>query len=94
MLTKQQRQALRKQAHSLKPALRLGKEGFNEHFLESLREAFHTKELLKVKILDSCPEDRRSMSEKLEALQDIELVQNIGKTFILYKEMEVEEARE
>lgn len=88
MLTKQHRRALIKQAHHLKPELNVGKEGCGERFVQSLIEAFNSKELLKIKLLDNSPEDRASMCAKLEALEEIELVQNIGLTFILYKEMD------
>ena len=90
MLTKLQRRALIKRAHHMKPELNVGKEGCGERFITSLEEAFNSKDLLKIKLLDNSPEDRDSMCKKLEALKEIELVQNIGLTFILYKELDKE----
>ena len=85
-LSKTDRRRLEGLAHSLKPELNVGRDGLSPAFLKSLEEAFNTKELLKIKLLDTSDEDRRSLSGKLEALPDIHLIRNIGKTFILYKE--------
>jgi RNA-binding protein len=52
-LTKPQRRDLIRQAHALKPELFVGKDGFSEPFLASLREAFNTKELLKIKLREN-----------------------------------------
>lgn len=93
MLTKQQIRDFRAQAHHLKPELQIGKEGLNEAFLVSLTEAFNTKELLKVKMLDTCPQDRQTIAQLLSELDEIDLVQNIGHTYVLYKEMEEPEEK-
>jgi RNA-binding protein len=85
---KQERRRLVSAAHHLKAELLVGREGFSEAFRESLYEAFHTKELIKVKLLDTSDEDRASLSEKFNALPDVFLLQNIGKTFILFKRQE------
>jgi RNA-binding protein YhbY len=64
----------------------------NEAFLQSLAEAFNTRELLKIKLLEASDETRASLSEKLDALPEICLLQNIGRVFILYKERKKEKA--
>jgi RNA-binding protein len=94
MLSKQQIRDFRAEAHHLKPELLIGKEGLNEAFLVSLSEAFNTKELLKVKMLDTCPQGRKAITEKLSSLDEITLVQNIGHTYILYKKMEEPEKKD
>lgn len=91
LLTKIQRRELIRKAHSLKPELHVGKDGLSKTFLKSLREAFNTKELLKIKLLDNSPEDRASLTAKLEKLGDVQLVSNIGLTYILFKPLEEEE---
>jgi RNA-binding protein len=87
-LPKSERRRLAAAAHHLKPELAVGRDGLSESFLVSLREAFNTKELLKVRLLDTSEEDRRSLAGKLDALPDVFLIQNIGRTFILYKKQE------
>lgn len=89
-LDKALRRRLVAEAHHLKPELNVGRDGLSERFLTSLYEAFNTKELLKIKLLDTSEEDRASLRAKLDALPDIHLLQNIGRTFILYREREEE----
>src|SRR5689334_18009541 len=90
-LTKDQRREFSAAAHHLKPILSIGKEGISKAFIDSVYEAFNTRELLKVRALEACPLDREAISEKLDALKDIALVRNIGKTFILYKPLPKED---
>ena len=47
--------------------------------------AFNTKELLKVRMLDTSPEDRETLRQRFSKLPGITLVQNIGHTYVLYK---------
>lgn len=84
-LTKIQYRALSVAAHHLKPILFIGKEGVTEPFLQSLSEAFNTRELLKVKALDACPDDREALSQKLDDLPDITMVRNVGNIYILFR---------
>ncbi len=88
MLDKRQIRELRAQAQKLKPELQIGKDGFNDAVLNKIRESFNTKELLKVKMLDTCPESRQEVTEMFSMLEDITLVQNIGHTWVLYKKLE------
>lgn len=54
--------------------------------LQAVSEAFNTRELLKVKVLDSAPEDARTTGSALAAgIQGAQLVQVIGRTVILYR---------
>ena len=88
MLDKQEIRRLRAQAHPLKPEMQVGKEGLNPALIAQIYDGFNTKELLKVKMLDTCPDDRQTLALKLSELPKITLVQNIGHTYTLYKKME------
>lgn len=88
MLDKKTIRSLQGEAHHLKPELTIGKDGLNEALIKSIFEAFNTKELLKVKALDTCPNEREELREKLSALPEVSLIQNIGHTFILYKKLQ------
>lgn len=85
MLDKQTIRRLRAEAHHLKPEFQVGKEGLTDALVQNIYEAFNTKELLKVKMLDTSPDDRATLTELLSNLPEITLVQNIGHTYILYK---------
>jgi len=85
-LTNKQRAYLKKLAHPLKPIHQIGKEGLTVPGIRSVREAFNTREVLKVKVQDSAPAGVRETGEELAAqLEDTHLVQVIGRTLVLYR---------
>ena len=85
-LTSRQRAHLKSLAHSLKPVLHVGKEGVTPAIVHTIEEAFHTRELIKVKVLESAPGEARAVGDALVAvLPETELVQVIGRTLVLYR---------
>ena len=85
-LTSKQRATLRKHAHSLKPVVIVGNDGVTDAVLESVREAFNTRELLKVKALESAPGSIRDVADQISgALDDAHTVQTIGRIAVLYR---------
>jgi RNA-binding protein len=64
----------------------VGKEGVTERAVTAVGEAFNTREILKVKVLDSAPLDARTTGEALASSMDgAHLVQVIGRTVVLYR---------
>ena len=58
----------------------------SEAFLRSLAEAFNTRELLKVTVLEQAPEDPRATAEAIaQGLEGVEVPQTIGRTVVLYR---------
>jgi RNA-binding protein len=52
----------------------------------SLGDAFNTRELLKVKVLEGAPVDARAAAAEIAArLPGVEITQVIGRTIVLYK---------
>lgn len=86
MLTGKQKRFLRAEAHHLDPIFQVGKGGVNDQMLRQLRDVLEARELIKVRILDNCEEDKRTVAEELANGTRAELVQLIGLTVILYKE--------
>lgn len=85
-LTSKQRAHLKTLAHPLKPLVHVGKEGVTGTVLANLQEAFNTRELLKVKVLEAAPQSAREIGEDLGwRLEGVELVQVIGRTIVLYR---------
>lgn len=85
-MTTRQRAYLKSLAHSLKPVHQIGKDGVTDRTVTSVREAFNTREVLKVKVLDSAPAGVHGTAEELAArLKDVRLVQVIGRTLVLYR---------
>ena len=85
-LTSKQRAHLRSLAHHLKPIVQVGTEGLTQGVLSTVDEAFNTRELLKVKVLQGAPEDARDTADALVArLPDVHVAQTIGRTVVLYR---------
>lgn len=85
-LTSKQRAHLRKLAHHLKPVVLVGSDGVTDAVLDSLRDAFNTRELLKVKLQESAPTGVREAADAIvEGLEDVHPVQTIGRTVVLYR---------
>jgi RNA-binding protein len=85
-LTSRQRAFLRSAAHHLKPVHHVGKEGVTPAAIRSVQEAFNTRELLKVKVLQEAPVEVREAAEELAAgVPDTIVVQTIGRTAVLYR---------
>jgi RNA-binding protein len=85
-ITPKQRAHLKSLAHHLKPVLFVGKEGITDQTVRSLEEAFNTRELLKVKILEAAPMGTREGAEALAARIDGAVaVQSIGRVGVLHR---------
>ncbi|HSG09458.1 MAG TPA: YhbY family RNA-binding protein [Longimicrobiales bacterium] len=85
-LTSKQRAHLRSLANHLKPVVQIGAGGLTDAARHSLLEAFNTRELLKVKVLESAPESARETADRIVAeMDDIHVAQTIGRTVVLYR---------
>lgn len=86
MLTGKQKRFLRAEAHHLTPIFQVGKGGVNDEMIKSIRDVLEVRELIKVRILDNCEEDKNDVAQALAKGARAELVQLIGLTVVLYKE--------
>lgn len=85
-LTPKQRSYLRSLAHPLKPIVQIGKDGISETLIRTLENAFNTRELLKVKVLEAAPESADEAGQMLaEHIAGAQLVQVIGRTIVLFR---------
>lgn len=85
-LTSKQRAHLRKLAHHLKPVVLVGADGVTPAVLDSVLDAFNTRELLKVKLQESAPLDVREAADVIvRSLRDLHAVQTIGRTAVLFR---------
>ncbi len=87
-LSSRQRAELRSRAHSLKALVQIGKEGLTDAAVASVRQAFNTRDLLKVKVQEMAPAPARETAQALaDALDGAEVVQVMGRTVTLYRPM-------
>lgn len=86
MLTGKQKRYLRSMGNEMDPILQVGKEGVTEAVVTSANEALEARELIKGRILPNSLEDVKAAAEELAGRAGAELVQVIGRNFLLYKE--------
>jgi len=91
-LTGFQRKALRGQAHSLKPLVRIGKQGLTEGALHEIDAALDSHELIKVHA-PGTKEEKQDLAHRIEAATDATAVGQIGHVLILYREQADPEKR-
>ena len=79
-LTSKRRAYLRKKAHDLDALVRIGKEGVTDNLIQSILDAIESRELIKVKILQNCEEEKMEIMEQLSQCKEFEVVGIIGRT--------------
>lgn len=84
-LTSKQRAYLRKMASQMQPVLSIGKSGSTPEVVSSAAEALEKRELIKATVLDNCFEEVRDVAELVAERTRSEVVQVIGRKFVLYK---------
>ena len=84
-MTGKEKRKLRAQANRMKATVFVGKEGITERVIRFIYEALGNKELVKIKVLDSQSSDFKNIVDKLAELKDIEVVQVLGRTVLIYR---------
>jgi RNA-binding protein len=84
-LTGKQRRHLRALGHHLDPLLQIGHDGITDAVVAQAGAQLRRHELIKVRVLESAPLDRREAAGELSARTGAALAQVLGRTFLLYK---------
>ena len=84
-LSGKQRRHLRALGHHLDPLLQIGQEGVTDGVVAQANVQLQRHELIKVRVLESSPLDRREAADELAARTGADLAQVLGRTFLLYK---------
>lgn len=84
-LTGAQARYLRGLGHHLDPIVQIGKEGITEGLIKALKEALLAHELVKVRLLQEAPLDRKEAGPELAKAAVCSLAQVLGRTLLLYK---------
>ena len=85
MLTKKQKKYLAGQAVNLKPLFQVGKDALSDNFIVMIDNALRARELIKIKVLKTAPEDVEEIAFDLAMNTESEVVQRIGRTIVLYR---------
>lgn len=86
MLNSRQRAQLRAMANDMETILQIGKAGITENTVKQVKDALEARELIKLRILETCPTSVRETADELGRQAECDVVQVIGTRFVLYKE--------
>ncbi|MDA3938774.1 MAG: YhbY family RNA-binding protein [Spirochaetia bacterium] len=86
-ISSRQRNILRKEAHTLKPVVMIGKNGVTPELIAAVDAALTDHELIKIKFQDF-KEDRRALTGSLSDSVKAIVISVIGNIAILYRELE------
>ena len=85
-MTSKQRSYLKGLAMNIEPVFQIGKSCLTPEVTEAVREAFNTRELIKIAVLKNCMDVPKMMAAALAERTGSQVVQVIGKKIVLYKE--------
>ncbi|AMX01823.1 ribosome assembly RNA-binding protein YhbY [Microbulbifer thermotolerans] len=92
-LTPDRKKALRSLGHNLKPVVTVAGKGLSEGVMEELNRALEDHELIKVKLMIADRELRHQVIGQLCEQSGAELVQEIGKIALIYRQAEKPDPR-
>jgi len=73
-------------ANSIEPILHVGKGDISPSMLKQADDALTAREIIKGKVLENSPLTSRQAAEEIASNVNAEVVQVIGRTFVLYRE--------
>lgn len=85
MITSKQRAKLRGLANSMDTILQIGKGGIVDSTVTQVDDALIARELIKLRVLETCPVTAREAAQTLAERLNTEIVQVIGMRFVLYR---------
>lgn len=85
MLNSRQRAFLRGMANDYETIIQIGKAGISPALIKTVSEALYVRELIKIKVHPTAPEDIRNIANEVAKLSESEIVHIIGSKIILYK---------
>src|SRR5690242_5740193 len=84
-LSTRQRAFLRGLGQAVRPQLHVGHGGYGPGSKSALEDAFRTRELVKVRILNTSEEAPKELAASVAEEMGAALVGVVGKTFVLYR---------
>ncbi|MBR4875713.1 MAG: ribosome assembly RNA-binding protein YhbY [Clostridia bacterium] len=85
MITSKQRAFLRGKANDIDAIFQIGKDGVNENMIAQLNDVLESRELIKIKVLETAMLTAREASEIVCEATGAEPVQCIGSKFVIYR---------
>ena len=93
IMTSKQRAYLKSLAVNLDTIFQIGKSGVSEEICTQLLNALNARELIKIKVLETCPTSPKETAELISQEIDAMVVQVIGAKIVLYRVSDFEKNR-
>jgi RNA-binding protein len=84
-LTGKQKRFLRGLGHALDPIVHVGKAGITEGLVRAVDRALVDHELIKLRVLEEAPVDRKHVADELATQACAAVVQILGRNVLLYR---------
>ena len=76
---------LRSLANTVDPILQVGKSGITDNLIKQVNDALEARELIKITVLETAPEDAKETAIKLSNNSNSVVVQVLGRKITLYR---------
>lgn len=76
---------LRSLANTVEPILQVGKSGITDNLIKQVNDALEARELIKITVLETAPEDAKETAIKLSNNSNSVVVQLLGRKITLYR---------
>ena len=84
-MTSKQRAYLRGLANNLQPIFQIGKSGLSDNLIKQLDDALEARELIKISVLETAPDNVKSLGEEISIATYSVCVQTVGSKITLYR---------
>lgn len=88
MLNSRQRAQLRAMSNKMDTIFQVGKGGISDEILSTVSDALESRELIKLRVLDTCAYSARDAAEFIAEALNADVVSVLGSRFVLYRESE------
>ena len=85
-MTGKERAEIRKQCNALTPIFQIGKGDIGENMTKAVDSALKKRELIKLSVLETAGITAKDAANQLAELLGAEVIQCIGRKFVLYRE--------
>ena len=85
-MTTKQRAYLKSLAMTMEPIFQIGKNSMTPELTGAISEALEARELIKISVLKNCADNPKELASLLAERTRSQVVQEIGKKIVLYKE--------
>ncbi len=84
-MTSKQRAYLRGLANTIDAIFQIGKGGISDNLIKQLSDALEARELIKISVLETAPENAKPLGQEIAVATNSELVQVVGNKITLYR---------